>query len=249
MKNKNPYFFLLYLRIIKSKKFIMSTISPDIKMADLIGSDYKILTILYRLGIKLGIGERSVKEVCEANNINVTSFILICNCYRNMHYIPQKSDLENASVELIVRYLKSSHSYYMNNNFKELEKNLRELVKPCEEKQKKIIMKFFNEYKGEVENHFNYEEDIVFPYIDSIIKGEKNNEYSIDIFEKNHSNIKEKLHDLKNIVMKYLPPVCSTVLAINVLALLFSLECDFEKHTMIENNILIPIVNKMERHG
>lgn len=227
----------------------MSTISPNIKMADLIGSDYKILTILYRLGIKLGVGEHSVKEVCEANNINVTSFILICNCYRNIHYIPQKSDLENASVEVIVEYLKSSHSYYMNNNFAELEKNLLELVKPCEEKQKKIIIKFFKEYKMEVEHHFAYEEDIVFPYIDSVIKGEKSNEYSIDIFEKNHSNIKEKLHDLKNIVMKYLPPVCNTVLAINVLALLFALEGDFEKHTMIENNILIPMVNKLEHYG
>ena len=30
----------------------------NMKMADLIGADYRLLTVIYRLGIKLGFGEK-----------------------------------------------------------------------------------------------------------------------------------------------------------------------------------------------
>ena len=31
----------------------------NMKMADLIGADYRLLTVIYRLGIKLGFGEKT----------------------------------------------------------------------------------------------------------------------------------------------------------------------------------------------
>ena len=68
----------------------------------------------------------------------------------------------------------------------------------------------------------------------------------METFEENHNNIDEKLNDLRNIVMKYLPPVCDTVAAIRALSRLCTLEADLEKHTMIENSILIPMVNRLE---
>ena len=34
----------------------------NMKMADLIGADYRLLTVIYRLGIKLGFGEKTVEE-------------------------------------------------------------------------------------------------------------------------------------------------------------------------------------------
>ena len=70
--------------------------------------------------------------------------------------------------------------------------------------------------------------------------------YSIEQFEENHSNIDETLNDLKNIVMKYLPDTCDTVLRNEVLYRIFRLEEDLLKHTLVEDNILIPLVNKLE---
>ena len=107
-------------------------------------------------------------------------------------------------------------------------------------------MRFFSEYRKEVENHFAYEEDIVFPYVRSVASGKNVEGYSMETFEENHNNIDEKLNDLRNIVMKYLPPACDTVTAIRALSRLCTLEADLEKHTMIENSILIPMVNRLE---
>ena len=48
--------------------------------------------------------------------------------------------------------------------------------------------------------------------------------------------------------MKYLPSECDSLLAIKVLSHLYRLERDIMKHTLIENNILIPLVNRLEQN-
>ena len=120
------------------------------------------------------------------------------------------------------------------------------MVKSCDELQKKLVARFFADYKKQVENHFGYEESVVFPYVRALMKGSWQEGYSIEQFEENHSNIDETLNDLKNIVMKYLPDTCDTVLRNEVLYRIFRLEDDLRKHTMVEDNILIPLVNKLE---
>lgn len=71
--------------------------------------------------------------------------------------------------------------------------------------------------------------------------------YSISQFEKNHSNIEEKLNDLKNIIIKYLPDTGSPELLNTLLFDLFELEDDFRKHTLIEDKILVPLVEQFEQ--
>lgn len=216
------------------------------KMADLIGSDYRLLTVIYRLGIKLGFGERTVEETCSECGVNSDTFLLIANVYATDGYVPTMEMMTAASAIDLVRYLHASHSYYLEHEIKDLDRIFNELLGPCNRMQKEVMMRFFAEYREEVENHFAYEEDIVFPYVRSVAEGQRIDGYSMDTFEENHNNIDEKLNDLRNIVMKYLPPVCDTVTAIRALSRLCSLEADLEKHTHIENSILIPMVNRLE---
>ena len=206
----------------------------NMKMADLLGIDYRLLTVIYRLGIRLGFGEKSVEETCRESGVNCDTFLLIANVYAT-----------ESAIDL-VRYLHASHSYYLDHQLKELDNLFEELLRSCTAMQKDVIMRFFSEYRKEVENHFAYEEDIVFPYVRSVAGGQSVEGYSMETFEENHNNIDEKLNDLRNIVMKYLPPVCDTVAAIRALSRLCTLEADLEKHTMIENSILIPMVNRLE---
>ena len=67
---------------------------------------------------------------------------------------------------------------------------------------------FFNEYKNEVIRHFDYEEVTVFPYISNMVKGARPGDYEIGVFRENHSNIDDKLNDLKNIIMN----ICREIL-------------------------------------
>ena len=220
--------------------------SESMKLADLIEVNYQLLNVLSRLDIGLGFGDLSISEVCSRQGIDVRSFLLICDVYTYDDYVPSSEVLASASPATIVDYLHNSHAFYLFKEFASLEKNIKAMVEPCDERQKMIVGKFFTDYKRQVENHFAYEESVVFPYVRALIKGEQHESYTIEQFEENHSNIDETLNDLKNIVMKYLPETCDDVLRNEVLYKIFSLEADLARHTIIEDMILIPMVNKLE---
>ena len=223
-------------------------LSPTMKLADLIELNYSLLIVLSRLGIDLGFGENTVAEVCRSHGIDVSSFLLICGVYTYDDYIAPNELLKAGNPADIVKYLHSSHSFYLDDELRKLEQTIGELVLPCDGNQQKVIFRFFSEYKKEVENHFAYEENTVFPYVAALLAHDTHDGYSMEQFEENHSNIDEKLNDLKNIVMKYLPPICDTVLRNSVLYHIFFLEDDLDRHTMIENNVLVPMVNRLEEN-
>lgn len=218
----------------------------NMKMADLIGADYRLLTVIYRLGIKLGFGEKTVEETCRESGVNCDTFLLVANVYVTDGYVPTTEMMTAASAIDLVRYLHASHSYYLDHELQDLSLIFEELLSPCSQMQKNVIMRFFSGYKEEIERHFAYEEEVVFPYVRAVAGGKKVEGYRMEIFEEKHNNIDEKLNDLRNIVMKYLPQVCDTVTAIRALSRLCTLEADLEKHTTVENSILIPMVNRLE---
>ncbi len=224
------------------------TIRPNMKLADLIDLNHNLLSVLSRLNVSLGFGEHTIEQACKLSGVNTASFTLICEVYNNDEYIPTTSLLEEADVRDIVKYLHNSHIDYMTVSLKELESLMGKMLQNCSEAQKKIIDKFFIDYREEVHNHFKYEENIVFPYVKALLEHKDVNGYSIDTFEKNHGNIEEKLCDLKNIVMKYLPQTCDQTLRYDVLHQIYHLENDLKRHTLIEDNVLAPLVSRMEEN-
>lgn len=223
------------------------TIEPSMKLADLIELNYRLLDVLSRLGVGLGFGEHTITDACRTFGISESAFLLICNEYTFEGYVPGQELLSSADAEDIMKYLHNSHMYYMDREMEHLRSSLARLLAPVDAAQRKVVEKFFADYKAEVKNHFDYEEDVVFPYVNALLEGASRNGYSIGQFEENHSNIDEKLNDLKNIVMKYLPDVCDPVLRNEVLYHIFYLEDDLHHHTLIEDNVLVPMVDLLER--
>lgn len=220
--------------------------TPNMKLADLIHSDYRLLLLLPRFGLNLGFGDKSVHECCEQNQISDKLFIMICNVYAFSHYLPCEEDLKQVDLNQLIQYLQRSHSYYLDNRIQTIQNQLYAISENGAGQHRKILSRFFEEYKNEVINHFEYEEKTVFPYILNMKQG-TNKGYSIEVFEQNHSNIEDKLNDLKNIVIKYLPGTTLLLEKTSMLFNIFSLEEDLCKHTLIEDKILIPLVQKQEK--
>jgi regulator of cell morphogenesis and NO signaling len=109
--------------------------------------------------------------------------------------------------------------------------------------------KFCERYENDVSAHLDYEEKVVFPYIISILQGNNVTNYRIEIFEENHNNIlEESLNDLKNILIKYLPKNVISEDMRRILCDVFLLEDDLDKHTLLEERILISLVERIEKH-
>ena len=220
--------------------------SPAMRMADLLDTGFSLLGVFNRMGLSLGFGEESVAEVCEKAGIDPETFLLICRVYVIDGYRPTREALQNADLQDILGYLRKSHSYYTQVMLPRLEEALEQMVVPCEDKQKRVIRRFFLDYREELMAHFAYEEDTVFPYVEEMLASRGSSCFTIGEYEQNHSNIEEKLADLKNLVMMYLPPQCDSQAAQIALFYLYSLETDLAKHTLIEDDILVPMVVRME---
>lgn len=220
------------------------------KAAELLASDGSLLSILQRLEIRLGFGEATVEELCTRHNISTELFLMICNIYSFREYLPQVDTLDRSDIKSITTYLRASHRYYTDVCFPTIHSCIHRLVKEIDEVSRKLIDKFYDDYDNEVANHFRYEEEVVFPYIESLIGADKpvNSKYSISQFEHNHSNINEKLNDLKNIITKYLGEEYSSPVRFELLADIYNIESDLRKHSLIENKLLIPLVEKLENN-
>ena len=214
------------------------------KMSDLICENYTLLMVMSRFGLPLGFGDKNVKEVCDACNVDYKTFLAVVNFMDTGQFVVGGADF---SIQALMEYLKNSHSYYLENRMLSIQEQLKEISEGCEQQHQQILNLFFNEYKNEVIRHFDYEEVTVFPYISNMVKGARPGDYEIGVFRENHSNIDDKLNDLKNIIMKYLPGDTLSDMRIRVLFGIFALEEDLSKHSLIEDKILIPLVMKLEQ--
>lgn len=154
--------------------------------------------------------------------------------------------IEKERLQDILNFLRKSHRYYMDVMVPNLATGLERLTAPCSEHLRQTLWKFFADYKEELINHFSFEENLAFPYIEAMLNGERNSQFSIGEYEQNHSNVQEKLDDMKNLVTMYLPPECRQEDVNQVLSYLCALEMDLQKHTFIEDAVLIPAASQLE---
>ena len=47
------------------------------RMADLLSEHYNIFSLISRLGIPLGMGDHTIREVCEANGVDTDTFMYL----------------------------------------------------------------------------------------------------------------------------------------------------------------------------
>lgn len=213
------------------------------KMSDVISQNYYLINVLPRFDINLGFGESTIEQVCKKSSADCDLFLLVCNLYSFNSYNPT-NERYAFKIESLLAYLLRSHRYYLNDKINSIERLLNEV----NIKHRDVLTQFFEQYKHEIINHFNYEENEVFPYIKRLNDGIAPTEFHINRFEENHSNIEDKLSDLKNILIKYLPQdgIAQDIRS-ELLLNLFLFEDELDKHTLIEEQILIPYVERIER--
>lgn len=215
----------------------------DDVIIDIINDDYTILPLLSRFSIPLGLGNETLNDVCRRNDIDVKALLLVLNYIRtgiiNSSYISVVSPLE------VVKFLKNSHDYFINYKFGHIRKNLIAALDLETNPTNNLILKFFDSFVKKVEDHFRYEENTVFPYVESLVDGKKS-AYTIEIFERHHEEVVDALAELKNIILRYYRTTAPNLMY-DVLVDIYNCEEDLASHSDIENNLLIPMVYDLER--
>ena len=214
------------------------------KMSELMESNYHLLGIVWRLGVDGSFSDRSVEDICKRYGLDPDTFLLLCTVYSGKKV--SEDELRRCNIEDLLRYIRSSHEYYLNSALVSIGPSMEELLAPTTPARREAIDRFFRDYRAELIKHFAYEEDVLIPYVQGLLDGKASRGFSIAEFEKNHTDIEESLSDLKNIIMQSLPPECDGCKRLEVLSTIFHLQEDLGHHTYIEDSILVPLVEMLE---
>lgn len=237
----------------------MKQITQTQKLADILHDNYLLIPVINRFGIRLGFGEKTVGAVCAERAIDPEFFIAVLNAFGCENYAPAKK-LRPQHVPMIVAYLRRTHAYYRRSQVPTIERSIGLLIRSASRSgtDLSIVKDFFRDYKTELFHHLKREETVTFPYIETVSaqfngspaphpsKLPDSETYSMRIYGMEHTNMDEKLNDLKNILIKYITGNFDETVCNAIVFELFRLEKDLQDHTRIEDHILRPLVAGME---
>ena len=197
------------------------------KMSDLICDNYSLLMVMSRFGLSLGFGDKSVKDVCEAQGVDYRTFLAVANFISEEQYT-YSGDENVFSISALMDYLKRAHTYFLDFKLPVIRRKLIEAI-DCSgtDNIAYLILKFFDEYAKEVRRHMEYENEAVFTYVEKLLES--------------------KLTELKNIIIKYYPEKENNNKLNAVLFDIFNCEHDLASHCQVEDYMFVPAVAQLER--
>lgn len=216
------------------------------KLSELVTEEPGLILILQRVGIPLGFGDSSIAQVCKRHGVNVDFFMLLCNIYTHEHYVPATKHIVDTPMAQLIPYLRQSHDYYVSKRLPHIERHLHSIAKHLPKRVAQVLIRFFELYKREVIEHFAHEEKMVYPHVETLQAGNADNSYSISTFIDSHGNLEDKLNDLVQIIFKYLPESATSDDTMDVVYDILQLSEDLNKHSLIEEKVLVPYVKKLE---
>lgn len=223
---------------------IKNIINPYTKLSELIIEHLDIIIALEHLNIPLGFGDQTLLQIAKKYNLNMDAFVSIIKVFCGIE--PNAWILDKEAVPDLLTFLRLSHDSFKRKQIPELKEQIALFSKVIPPNQGQMLIFFFDGYIREVAEHFMYEDEVVFPYINNMLSGSASKDFAIWEFEKNHTNIEDKLLDLKNILIKHLSEDIQSDYRKQILWSLVKLERDLIFHTHIEDQILVPSVKNIE---
>ncbi|MCQ2213794.1 MAG: LuxR C-terminal-related transcriptional regulator [Bacteroidaceae bacterium] len=219
------------------------------RLRDVIANDYRLLQVMSRFGISMGFGDKSILEVCQQCGVDSDTFLAIINYVRQgAENKPQKVD--NVNVGSILRFLKKSHSYFLDFIFPSIRFHLLNAI-DCSMKNEiaYLILRFYDEYVEEVRTHMESEENGTFILVQQLIDGENIPLEKSQLLSKHHEDIEKKLKELKNMFIKYYPQAEINERLNAVIISIYQAEEELAIHCLVEDNIFAPAIRKLKRRN
>lgn len=211
-------------------------------LRDIIEDNNQLLVVLNRFDISLGFGDGTVEKVCKLNGVDTDTFLSVINLISGKRW-----DSYNISLLSLIGYLKKSHIRFTEYTLPYIKKNLIEGIHEADNPEiALVILQFCDNYIAEVKKHMDYEDTVIFPYVENLLKGLVTINFKITDFSLDHHPMAAKLNDLKELfIYKYRQKNNEMINT----ALIHLMLCgkDLVQHCEIENLLLFPNVEKLEK--
>lgn len=202
-----------------------------------------MLRVLSCFGIPFGTGSSTIADICDTCGIDRATFLAVSNIVSGRD---GDTDAE-VSLPTLLAYLRRSHSFISDFMLPEIKELLiRGLHRPEMNDAALLVLRFFDEYMAEVHSHIQYEESHIFGYVESLAAGTFARGVNIRDFASKHGNMTSKLRELKNLFVQHCRMLNTPVLS-RALADIYACGYDMERHCEVEDKLLIPTAERLER--
>ncbi len=226
-------------------------IKPSMRMSKLINENPTLLLMMEYFEIDYAVGDKTIERLCAENNVNMSVFLVISNLYNGFYPNAAEVSVDDLAVSPIINFLKNTHNFYKKDKYPEIQNYIQQLYHHQDKEDIAQIERFFNEYFDEVIEHLNYEDEVAFPYFCQLLKSNPDitqSKFSVREYREHHTDIETKLSDLKMLLLKHVSLKDDFTLRRRVLYRLFELERDLNIHSTIEEMVLLPLVDEIEKH-
>ena len=230
----------------------MNTVE-QLTVGEYVANDFRTAALFSKYGIDFCCkGNRTLEEVCIKKNINPADLENEINSVlesKNDNAI----DFKSWSPTLLIDYIIEKHHSYVEEKSVVLLQFLDKLCKVHGERHPELfeINSLFKMSAGDLAQHMKKEELILFPFIQKMVKAQKDNqpiqephfgtvENPIAMMKDEHSIEGERFDKIATLTDGFTPPedACSTYKV--TYQMLKEFEQDLHKHIHLENNILFP---------
>ncbi|MGM9867128.1 MAG: LuxR C-terminal-related transcriptional regulator [Lepagella sp.] len=210
-------------------------------MRELIRDNNLLLMTISRFNIAFGFGDSSIRDACDANQVDCDTFLAVCNLLSGKEFAAYP-----VSLPALIEYLKRAHASFIEISLPKIRQKIIEAINYSETNEVSfLLIKFFDDYVADVRSHLANENDQVFRYVERLLGGEKDEAYSISEFSIDHDHMGSQLNELKDIFIYHYSQRGNALLS-TVLFDIINLEKDLMSHFQVENQLFIPAVESLE---
>lgn len=219
-------------------------------ISDLISDDYRMLQVISRFNIALGVGDQTVQAACQASGVDTATFLAVVNYIKAGEKVYTLDLVDSVSVSHLMDYLKRSHTYFLQFRLPAIRRKLIEAIDCSSNQIAFLVLKFYDDYASEVSRHMEYENEHVHPYVDQLLAGKLP---KADIFDSlihqhqdNHESIEKSSEELKSIIIKYYTCDANSLLLNDVLMDIYMMQEDLLTHCHLEDTLFAEAVRQLE---
>ena len=215
--------------------------SKENTMREILRDNSLLVKTVGRFGLAFGFGDDTVASICLKNGVDTDTFLTVCNLLSGY---PYKSG--PISLKTLTDYLKKAHAGFLEISLPRIRHQLIEAINHTTPNEVEILfMRFYDDYVEEVSRHMNYENDVVFPYVERLTKGEADGNFNINRYSENHDNAAAKLNELKDLFIYHYTQKENPKLSVTLFDIVMC-EKDLISHFEIESKLFVPEVAKLE---
>ncbi len=227
----------------------MALVTSETKLCDVILDEPSVITVINRFGIALGVGDKSVKEICRQKGIDTNFFLTILNAYIYESFFPENG-FDSFGAQEIIGYLEKTNQSYLRYQLPNIERHFKALIDHSDKNNNlPLLLNLYNEVKDEMHKRIDNDNRHWFAEILRHEKGVAPGQLTVEASDARRvaDSIEDKLSDLKNMFVIHLRGDYDRNLCQAVLFAIISFEKDIRQNNRIRNHILYPLAVALKK--